>query len=98
MHVLLWIFEVPSEQRSEFERVYGPEGDWVRLFSRSPEYVGTQLLPDPERAGHYVTVDSWISREAFDAFKEQWKAEYDALDRACEKLTTTELSLGTFDA
>jgi heme-degrading monooxygenase HmoA len=98
MYVTVWSFEVVPERQAEFERVYAPDGDWARLFARSPEYLGTELEHDPEQPLRYVTVDRWSSAAAFAAFREQWKAEYEALDRVCAALTTSETSLGAFDA
>ena len=68
------------------------------MFARSPDYLGTELLPDPEHDGRYVTVDRWVTRAAFEEFRQQWKAEYEALDQACAALTTTETPLGAYDA
>ena len=94
----LWAFEVAAERARDFERVYGPDGDWARLFARAPGYLGTELLKDTLRSGRYLTIDRWSSAAAFDAFKQEWKAEYDALDRACEALTASETPLGAFEA
>jgi heme-degrading monooxygenase HmoA len=96
--VILWTFDVAADRREAFERAYGPSGDWAMLFARSPDYLGTELLPDPEHDRRYVTVDHWTTREAFEEFRRQWKAEYEALDRACAALTTAETPLGAYDA
>jgi hypothetical protein len=55
-------------------------------------------LPDPEHDGRYVTVDRWATRAAFEEFRQQWKAEYEALDHACAALTLAETPLGAYDA
>ena len=96
--MLLWSFEVEAAHAADFERVYGAAGDWARLFARSPDYLGTELLKDTLRPCRYLTVDRWRSAAAFAAFKEQWRAEYDALDARCESLTKTETPLGAFEA
>jgi len=67
------------------------------LFSRSPDYHGTELLRDQDHEGRYLTVDRWTTRAAFEAFRTAWKAEYEALDRACGALTTSETPLGAYD-
>jgi heme-degrading monooxygenase HmoA len=95
---LLWTFEVAAARAAEFERVYGPDGDWARLFGRAPGYLGTELLKDVLRPGRYLTIDRWTDTAAFEAFKHEWKAEYDTLDRLCESLTTSETPLGAFEA
>lgn len=96
--MLLWSFDVAPARVADFERLYGPDGDWARLFARSPDYRGTELLRDARRPGHYLTIDRWTSRAAFDAFQREWQAEYAALDRAGAVLTTAETPVGEFDA
>ncbi len=77
-----------------FEQAYGPEGEWVKLFGRDARYRGTRLLRDLGRERVYVTVDEWESREAYEAFREKYAADYDRLDSKCDKLTVREESIG----
>ncbi|HYV19998.1 MAG TPA: NUDIX domain-containing protein [Verrucomicrobiae bacterium] len=94
-HVLVWEFAPAAGREAEFERAYGPDGDWARLFRRDPAYLGTELLRGP--AGRYLTLDRWRTRAAFEAFKKREAVDYAALDRRMEALTSHEASLGTFD-
>jgi heme-degrading monooxygenase HmoA len=96
-YTYLWEFHVAGERREEFEDRYGPGGDWVRLFRRSPGYIETLLLRDPATAGRYVTIDRWESEAAYRAFRAQFAAEYHELDERCRQLTTRETSLGYYD-
>ncbi len=91
-----WVFQVPPEQEAAFRAAYGPAGDWARLFRRGEGYLGTTLLQDAGRPGRYLTLDHWASAEAHDAFLAAHRAEYDALDGRCERLTEDEQNLGTF--
>ena len=45
----------------------------------------------------YLTIDRWTSLGAFEAFRDQWRSEYDALDRYCEELTVREALVGRFE-
>jgi heme-degrading monooxygenase HmoA len=90
MFVTLWEFEVKPGSEELFERAYGPEGAWVRLFRRDARYRGTRLLRDVGVERVYVTMDSWESREAYEEFRETFAAEYAAIDRECERLTLSE--------
>ena len=96
-HAIVWEFEVNPSRRGEFESHYGPEGSWVRLFRKAPGYVSTELLSDRERPHHYLTIDHWSAREQWLEFRRQHAAEYEALDRLCEGLTTRESPLGNYD-
>jgi heme-degrading monooxygenase HmoA len=97
VHVILWEFEPKQGKSEEFERTYGPGGDWAWLFARSPDYRGSDLLR-PVADGPYITVDRWTSAAAYDAFRERWPAEYAALDQRCEALTERETMIGRFEA
>ena len=97
--VLVWEFHVAAAHREEFERRYGPAGDWARLFSRHAGYLGTQLLRDTAMAEadgthRYLTLDRWRSPADWDAFRAAHAADYRALDAACEALTVAERPLG----
>jgi hypothetical protein len=49
MFVILWEFEVKPGSEERFEKAYGPNGQWVRLFQGDPHFRGTQLRRDPTR-------------------------------------------------
>ncbi|HEV8255177.1 MAG TPA: antibiotic biosynthesis monooxygenase family protein, partial [Vicinamibacteria bacterium] len=70
MHVV-WEFRVLPDKRYEFERRYGGDGDWARLFRLADGYAGTTLLRDAEDPGRYVTIDAWRDREAYAWFRER---------------------------
>lgn len=93
----LWEFRVRPEQLAAFEAAYGPAGDWVRLFRTDPAYLGTALLRDREDPFRFITVDHWATREAYRAFRERRRAEFEALDARCAGFTASERHLGDFD-
>jgi heme-degrading monooxygenase HmoA len=96
-YTYLWEFEVDAESRAGFEHHYGPNGGWVQLFRRAPGYVDTLLLRDRAVEGRYVTVDRWQSEQAYKAFRAGFAAQYEALDRECERLTSRERFLSAYD-
>jgi heme-degrading monooxygenase HmoA len=95
-YIRVWQFQVKPGLTEEFERVYGPRGDWAQLFQRAPGYEGTELLHDDAAPPRYVTIDRWISISAFVAFKEKFADDYRRLDEACEHFTESELNIGDF--
>ena len=96
MFVTLWEFEVKPGSEELFERTYGPEGEWARLFLRDGRYRVTRLLRAVGAERVYVTVDEWESRAAFEEFKKKFAAEYTELDRKCEGMTASEKCLGKY--
>ena len=94
--VHLWEFRVSPEREQEFLAAYGPSGAWARLFREADGYVETLLLRDQSAPGRFLTVDRWASQDAHEVFLARFRAEYEALDRACESLTAQETSLGSY--
>jgi heme-degrading monooxygenase HmoA len=94
---IVWEYEVRTEQAAAFEALYGPDGDWARLFRQADGYVETRLFRDTARPTHYLTVDRWLSRAAYEAFAQTAGPAYAALDLRGEELTVREHRLGTFD-
>jgi heme-degrading monooxygenase HmoA len=96
MFVVVWQFEIAEEKVAAFEAAYSPEGAWAQLFRASPDYRGTELLRDAYIPGNYLTIDRWASEEAFRAFRKDHDQEYEALDRACDELTSRETRIGAY--
>lgn len=96
MFVVVWQFEIAEEKIAAFEAAYGPDGSWAQLFCRSPEYRGTELLRDAYMPGSYLTIDRWTSDAAFRTFRRAHDADYEALDRACDTLTSRETRVGAY--
>ena len=95
-YVRIWEFRAKPGLEQEFERIYGPEGDWAQLFRKSASFLRTELNCDLEQKGRYVTVDYFVSEAAFAAFLKEFRGEYDALDRRCEAVRASEGSIGSF--
>jgi heme-degrading monooxygenase HmoA len=84
------MYDVKPESAAVFERVYGPGGDWARLFSSARGYLGTELFRSATTAGRYLTVDDWESLAAYDIFRARAAAAYADLDGRCDDLTESE--------
>jgi heme-degrading monooxygenase HmoA len=96
MYVIIWEYQVKAERVTEFEGIYAAEGAWAQLFQRHLGYLGTELLRDSDQPRRYITIDRWVSAEAYNSFQLKWQEEYKELDARCENLTERELFLGTF--
>jgi len=95
--MLALVFVYEARDPGEFERVYGPEGEWAEFFRGGAGYVGTELLRDVETPGRYLGVDRWESREAYQAFVDAHRDEY--MRRVDETVFhyEQELRVGTFE-
>jgi heme-degrading monooxygenase HmoA len=95
--VIALVFSYEAREPAEFERVYGPHGEWAAFFRGGRGYVGTELLRDVEAPGRYLVIDRWESREAYNRFVEQHRDDY--MRRVDETAFhyAQELRLGTFE-
>jgi heme-degrading monooxygenase HmoA len=98
MFVVIWMFHVRPEHEEAFLAAYGSEGDWARLFQRAQGFLGSELLRDQTTPLRYVTIDRWTSAVAWESFQNQWRHEYDVLDRACDEWTEQEMKVGEYES
>jgi len=97
MYVVAWSYRVVPGREREFKALYAADGDWSRLFARSPAYLGTQLLCDVDEPSRYVTLDRWHARDDYEAFLRAMREDYAALDLRGEALTDEEVRIGAVD-
>jgi heme-degrading monooxygenase HmoA len=97
MFLVLWEFEVKPGCEARFEKVYGPEGEWARLFRSDSRYRETRLVRDSFRAANYLTLDFWNSRQAYEEFLVKRRAEYATIEALGEKLTVSERRIGAYE-
>jgi quinol monooxygenase YgiN len=95
-YIVVWEFQVKAECEAEFIAAYGPDGEWARLFRRSQEFLGVELLGSVGNAGRFFTLDHWSSASAMDAFMSANATAYDVLDRRFGSLTLWERRIGSF--
>lgn len=91
-----WEFTAAPDKLEEFKRVYGEDGEWVRLFRRAAGYLRSELLQDQANPWRFITVDYWESEAAWRSFREKFLHEYENLDVVCEQVTIRERELGRF--
>lgn len=92
----IWQFQVAPDYVAEFERHYGPDGSWVKLFEQAAGYRDTVLLRNRADPLRYVTIDTWESFEAYQRFRSEFLVQYRELDALCADFTTSEVALGEF--
>lgn len=95
-YVYVWEFLAAPGSEENFKRIYGADGDWVRLFRRAPGYIDSELLQDGLNPQRFMTVDRWESEAAWQAFREKFLQEYEDLDVICEQVTVREREIGRF--
>jgi heme-degrading monooxygenase HmoA len=95
--VIALVFSYDVREPAEFERVYGPNGDWSQFFAGAPGYIGTELLRDVELPGRYLVIDRWESAEAYNAFATEHREDYMRRVDDTRYHYEQELRFGTFE-
>ncbi len=95
-YMVMWEFVAKPGMEARFEQIYGPSGDWARLFQRNENYLGTELKHEEANSRRYATRDFWTSEEAYERFREKHRIEYQAIDQQCEQVRESERKLAEF--
>jgi heme-degrading monooxygenase HmoA len=95
--VIALVFSYDVRDPAEFERVYGPGGDWAQFFGGAHGYIGTELLRDVETPGRYLVIDRWESAEAYNAFATEHREDYMRRVDDTRLYYEQELRFGTFE-
>ncbi|MBX2991890.1 MAG: antibiotic biosynthesis monooxygenase [Bacteroidetes bacterium] len=95
-YLRIWQFRPNPQKVSEFVDVYGPNGEWAKLFRRAEGYIETELVQSATDPSIYVTIDRWRDGESWEAFKSAYGEAYAELDWQCESLTIEEREVGNF--
>lgn len=90
------VFSYQAREAAEFERIFGPNGEWAAFFRSGRGFVGTELLRDVESADRYLVVDRWESADAYNAFVAEHRDEYMRRTDETSFYHDQELHLGTF--
>ncbi len=96
-YLIAWQFRPKGGAEREFEAAYGPNGVWAKFFMQGEGFIATELNRDLRDPSHYLTLDLWVSKEAYDRFRSEHIAQYQEIDAQCEALTEQETELGQFE-
>lgn len=97
MYIIPWEYVAKVGRETAFEKSYGSNGDWAQLSKQAEGYLGTDLLRDSDIHRRYITIDRWVSSEAYDIFQEKYHELYEELDVRCQSLTNQERLIGKGD-
>ena len=93
MMIRVWEYAVAEDSVGDFEREYGADGAWARLFASSSGFEGTDLFVSLSRPGRYLTVDRFTDEAAWDRFQAEHRDAYLRLDAETEGLAVDERAL-----
>ena len=59
MIAIMWQFDVKNGRETEFEQLYGADGEWTAMNRQSRSYLGSSFLRDQNRSLRYIIVEYW---------------------------------------
>jgi heme-degrading monooxygenase HmoA len=87
MFQVIWELKVKFKEREKFEKFYDAKGEWVRFFSKSPAYQGTDVLESGEGDGTFLVIDEWQSEEDFNEYTSANKPAYNQLEEMARQVS-----------
>jgi len=59
MIAIMWQFEVKQGRETEFEELYGADGEWTAVNRATRSYLGNSFLRDQNRSSRYIVIEYW---------------------------------------
>jgi hypothetical protein len=59
MIAIMWKFDIKHGQESEFEALYGVDGEWTTMNRQTRSYLGSSFLRDQNRPSQYILIEYW---------------------------------------
>ncbi|MGI9542670.1 MAG: antibiotic biosynthesis monooxygenase family protein [Cyclobacteriaceae bacterium] len=97
MYHIIWEYKVKPDCIFSFEALYGAQGKWVKLFSKSKHYGSTDLLKRTDQPSTYLTIDHWETEQHYQAFLRDKKIAYTKVDDLGDAYTESEIKIGGYD-
>jgi hypothetical protein len=96
MYTIIWQYTINPVHLETFVEFYNSNGTWAQFFQQSPDYVGTDFLKSEKNENQFITIDMWLSQQAYEQFLEDHKEKYQEIDKRCEGFTVEEALIGKY--
>lgn len=98
MIAIMWQFEVKHGHESEFEQLYGVEGEWTAMNRHSRSYLGTSFLHDQNRSSRYIVIEYWSEMLVYEQHRAFRSDAVVSLEQRSRALVESVEPLGVFSA
>ena len=98
MIAIVWQFEIKKGQETEFERLYGVDGEWTAMNRQTRSYLGSSFLHDQNRSSRYIVVEYWSEMLVYEHHRSSRSAAIAALEERSRMLVDSVEPLGIFTA
>jgi hypothetical protein len=98
MIAIMWQFDVKHGHETEFEQLYGVEGEWTAMNRHSRSYLGTSFLHDQNRSSRYIVIEYWSETLVYEQHRAFRSDLVTSLEQRSRALVESVEPLGVFSA
>ena len=98
MIAIMWQFDVKQGSETEFEQLYGVEGEWTAMNRHSRSYLGTSFLRDQSRSSRYILTEYWSEMLVYEQHRAFRSDTVASLEQRSHALVESVEPLGVFSA
>ena len=98
MIAIMWQFEVKAGKETEFEQLYGVNGEWARMSRGTRSYLGSSFLRDQNQSSRYIVIEYWSEMVVYEEHRAYRSDAIDSLETRRTQLVESVEPLGTFTA
>ena len=98
MIAIMWQFDVRNGRETEFEQLYGVNGEWTTISRHARSYLGSSFLRDQNRPSRYVVIEYWSEMIVYEQHRAYRSDAISALERRRTTLVESVEPLGVFTA
>src|SRR5918995_5008368 len=98
MIAIMWQFDVKDGRETEFEELYGVEGEWGTLNRQTRSYLGSSFLRDQNRSSRYIVIEYWSEMLVYEQHRTYRSDAIASLEQRRTALVESVEPLGVFTA
>lgn len=98
MIAIMWQFEVKHGQETEFEQLYGVDGEWTAMNRHARSYLGSSFLRDQSRSSRYIIIEYWSEIVVYEQHRAFRADAVASLEHRSQALVDSVEPLGVFSA
>ena len=98
MIAIMWQFDVKNGRETEFEQLYGADGEWTTMNRHTRSYLGSSFLHDQNRSSRYIVIEYWSEMLVYEQHKAYRDDEIAPLNEHRREFVESVEPLGVFTA
>ena len=96
MIAIMWQFDVRKGRETEFEELYGVDGEWATMNRHTRSYLGTSFLRDQNRSSRYIVIEYWSEMIVYEQHRAYRSEAIASLEKRRTALVESVEPLGIF--